>query len=61
MNIKVDKDKCIGCGTCTVIADKTFKLDDDYKAEVISTTEDSEDVIKDAVESCPVNAISIEE
>jgi len=55
----VDKDKCIGCGTCTVIAPKSFKLGDDGKAEVINPPGDEEEKIKEAVDSCAVSAIKI--
>ena len=57
MKISVDKKKCIGCGTCVVIAPKTFKLTDDGKAEVINPPGDSQNSIKEAVDSCPVQAI----
>jgi ferredoxin len=58
---KVDKDKCIGCGTCVLIADKSFKLGDDGKAEAIEPAGDPQAKIQEAVESCPVGAISTEE
>jgi len=53
----IDKEKCIGCGTCAAIAPKSFKLGDDGKAEVINPPGDSEEKIKEAVESCAVEAI----
>jgi len=53
----IDKKLCIGCGTCAAIAEKSFKLGDDGKAEVINPPGDSEEEIKEAVESCPVEAI----
>ncbi len=55
----IDKKKCIGCGTCTVVAPKSFKLGDDGKAQVIKPPGDEEKKIKEAVDSCPVNAISL--
>lgn len=58
---KVDKKKCIGCGTCTVLAPKSFKLGSDGKAEVISPPDDEEEKIKEAVDSCPVEAIKLAE
>lgn len=63
MKITIDKQKCIGCGTCVAIAPKSFKLTDDSKAEPIEppTGGDSQDKIKDAAESCPVTAITITE
>jgi len=56
----VDKNKCIGCGTCTVLAPKTFKLTKDNKAEVINPPGDEEEKIKEAIDACSVNAISLE-
>lgn len=56
--IVINQKNCIGCGTCTVIAAKTFKLGKNGKAEVVSQLGDDEAKIKNAIESCPVNAIS---
>lgn len=53
----VDKKKCIGCGTCVALAPKVFALTNDNKAEVISQT-NSQESIKQAIEACPVQAIS---
>jgi ferredoxin len=67
----IDKEKCIGCSTCSVIAPKTFKLGDDGKAQVVKPPEDvksrgdhvpfrdEEEKIKEAVDSCPVEAITL--
>lgn len=60
MKIKVDKDKCIGCGLCVSIAEKAFELNDEGKVAVLETEED-EKLIEDAIESCPVGAIKREE
>lgn len=57
--IIVDKNKCIGCGLCTAIADKTFRIGKDGKSEVFNQNSDSEEKIKEAISSCPVTAISI--
>ena len=59
MKITIDKDKCIGCGACTALASKTFRLADDGKAEAIEPAKDKEEEIKNAAESCPVEAIKI--
>lgn len=58
MKVIVDKVKCIGCGTCIAIAPKSFSLSDDGKAEVIEPVGDSPEAVADALESCPVEAIS---
>lgn len=59
MKIKIDKNKCIGCGTCVVLAPKTFKLGDDGKSQVIEPPGDDRAVIEDAVDNCPVDAIEL--
>ena len=63
MKTKVNKDACIGCGSCTVIASDVFEIDDDglaiAKNENI-TDENKEEVI-DASEACPTSAIEVEE
>lgn len=53
----VDKDLCIGCGTCVVLAPKTFKTDADGKAEPIEPPGDNNKVIQEGIDSCPVTAI----
>jgi ferredoxin len=57
MRISIDKNLCLGCGTCVTIASKTFKLGSDGKAEVIEPVGDKEETIKEAIDSCPVSAI----
>lgn len=57
-NLKIDASACIGCGTCSVLAGKSFKIGDDGKAHVINPVGDTEEVIKNAIDSCPVTAIS---
>lgn len=55
--LTVDKKVCIGCGTCEVIAPKSFKLGDDGKAEVFVPPGDNQVAIQEALDSCPVDAI----
>ena len=57
MKITIDKNLCIGCGTCTSIAPKSFKLGPDGKAEVIEPMGDEEKIVQEAIDSCPVAAI----
>lgn len=35
MKFKVDKEKCVGCGTCVQLSDGGTKLGSDMKAEVV--------------------------
>lgn len=60
MPISIDKEKCIGCGACVSIAPNTFKIGDDGKSEVINESGDTDDIIRQAVDGCPVEAISLE-
>ena len=61
MKIKIDPEKCIGCGTCVAIAPGSFKMNDETnKAEVVDPIIDSEEITKMGAESCPTSAIIIE-
>lgn len=53
--VKVNKEKCIGCGACTSICSSVFEMKDG-KAKVKS--QEDKPCVKEAIESCPVNAIS---
>lgn len=62
MKAKVDRDTCIGCGVCPSVCPAVFEMDDENLARVIVDTvpADAEDDAKDAEESCPVDAITVE-
>lgn len=56
--LKVNKDKCIGCGNCVAVCPKSFELKVDksiVKKEVIENI----GCEKEAEELCPTKAISI--
>lgn len=56
--IKIDQEKCIGCGLCESICPKVFKLNSETgKADVIGQDAEGCDMDK-AIESCAVSAIS---
>ncbi|MCK4554106.1 ferredoxin [Candidatus Parcubacteria bacterium] len=57
MPITIDKDLCIGCGACSAVCPKAFKMSGDNKAEIISQEDSS--CVKNAAESCPVQAIKV--
>lgn len=63
--IIIDKVTCIGCGLCVSLADKVFKMNfDEMKAEVYGNCGDFVDCetkVTEAIESCPLRSISIEE
>jgi ferredoxin len=58
MQIKVDRDKCIGCGRCTEVCPDTFKLDEMGKSTVTGA---NHDCALSAADQCPVEAIFVEE
>ena len=57
--VSVDKDKCIGCGACESICGSVFKLVDG-KSTVIEGADTNASCVKEAVDACPVKAISVE-
>lgn len=63
MKARVDKDTCIGCGLCPSICPEVFELTDDGYADAIKSDvpEECEGEAREACESCPVDAIEVEE
>lgn len=53
----VESDACIGCGACVSIDPSHFDFNDDGLSEVISQENIESDDAKNALESCPTNAI----
>jgi ferredoxin len=62
MKISIDKEKCIGCGTCPAICSDVFEMGDDGKARVKSGVnyDDFTGQIDQSKDACPVQAISVE-
>ncbi len=54
--VKVDKEKCIGCGLCTQICREVFEIGKNGKAQV--KAQKKLPCIKKAIDQCPVDAIS---
>jgi ferredoxin len=61
MKVKVDRELCIGVGNCVAIAPTVFKLDDENKAGVLAPGSVGRGTLMEAAESCPENAIIIED
>jgi len=61
MKVKVDRDLCIGVSNCVAIAPTAFKLDEENKAVVLDPSPVDDDTLLQAAESCPENAIIIED
>lgn len=61
MDVKLDRNECIGCGVCAQICPDVFELDEEAgKARVVRQGDLSE-TVREAVDSCPVGCISLEE
>ncbi len=61
MKVRIDRDLCVGIGNCVAVASSVFQLDSENKATVKDPSSVSEDKIMSAAESCPVNAVIIED
>ena len=60
--IKVDKELCIGCGACTSSYPELFEMGEDMKSRVKKKEVygDEKHKAEEAVDICPVGAISVE-
>ncbi len=61
MKVSVDENLCTGCGMCVDICPEVFEIPE--AISIVKTTEITEEIadkVKEAAESCPVEAIIIE-
>ncbi len=62
MRVRVDEEACVGDGTCAEICPEIFEMRGDLAAvKMNDVPEEFEERCREAVESCPVEAIIIEE
>lgn len=70
MKVILEREKCIGCGSCQVLCPKFFELKGDGKSHLIGSKKNpktgneeieikKEDCIQNAAEACPVQIIKI--
>ena len=56
--VYVDEVTCIGCKHCAHVARNTFYIEPDYgRSRVMRQDGDSEEVIQEAIDTCPVDCI----
>jgi ferredoxin len=56
--VYVDEITCIGCKHCAHVARNTFYIEPDYgRSRVVRQDGDAEEVIQEAIDTCPVDCI----
>jgi ferredoxin len=61
MKVKVVRELCIGVSNCVAVAPTVFQLDSENKAVIVEGGQVSDRTLKTAAESCPVQAIILED
>ena len=62
MKVTIDEDLCTGCALCEETAPDVFEMPEEIaKVKVDVVPADSEDLVRQAAEECPVECIEIEE
>lgn len=62
MKAIVNQDTCIGCGLCISTVPEVFEVNADGKAEACGhTTDENRAGVQEAIDACPVQAISAED
>ena len=59
--VVVDRERCVGSGTCELLAPDMFEVGDDGVVAVGRGPEDGDDVhaVRDAVQACPTQALRL--
>ncbi len=61
MRVVIDEEACIGCGVCCESCPEVFEMSDDKASvKVDEVPEEVMESCRDAMESCPVEAIQEE-
>ena len=57
--VVVDRQACIGAGSCVVVTDQLFALDEQNLAFIVDPDSYDDETVKLSAESCPVLAIHL--
>jgi len=62
VKVVVDRDRCVGSGSCEALAPDVFEVDDDGVLVVLRESLADEEVadVRDAVTACPTRALSLD-
>jgi ferredoxin len=58
VRIEVDRDRCVGSGTCEMLAPDVFEVGDDGVVAVLRP-DVADDAVQDAVQQCPTQALRL--
>ena len=59
--VLVDRERCVGSGTCEALAPDLFEVGDDGVVEVLRADPTGDDeAARDAVSACPTRALSLD-
>lgn len=61
VRVRIDRNLCTGLGNCMALAPDVFELDEEGKAVVLDSASVDDNALLEAAESCPYNAIIIED
>lgn len=62
MKVRIIREECIACGVCADIAPEVFEMGDEaaeVKVEEVPPSEQA--AVREAAESCPTEAIAVDE
>lgn len=59
VRVTVDASTCVGSGTCVGLAPDHFIMTDDGVAAPVKVSTEGDETLRDAQDSCPVQAIEI--
>ena len=62
MKVRIIREECIACGVCADIAPEVFEMGDEAAEVKVEEVPPSEQVaVREAAESCPTEAIAVDE
>jgi ferredoxin len=61
--VEVDRDRCVGSGTCEALAPAVFEVDDDGVLAILRAEPDAAELpdVREAVAACPTRALALAE
>lgn len=61
MRTRIDRDVCIGAAMCVATAPDVYELDDEGLAEAVDPEPGDDDLLWEAAQACPVQAVVLED